>query len=157
MTPPDFVAQSVTPVSATDQIMTVEWTGTGTTTPFVTRDANGLVVNISGGSMGATPLIQTGPPFQPIPATRLDLSTLPTNPRIVADTTVTGQFAVGNPSSIATTPTGVSVFNDYTSYLTALNTALNGTNTILKLVAVGKYDQPSNTFNAYRINLVQLP
>ena len=157
MTPPDFVAQSVTPVSTTDQIMTVEWTGSGTTTPFVTKDANGLVVNITGGSLGATPLVQTGPPFQSVPATLLDLSTLPTNPRIVADTTVTSQFALGNPSSIASPATGVSVFNDFTSYLTAVNTALNGTNTVLKLVAVGKYDQPTNTFTAYRINLVQLP
>jgi hypothetical protein len=38
-----------------------------------------------------------------------------------------------------------------------LGTVLNGTNTIRKLVAVGKYNQTTNKFTAYRIDMLQLP
>jgi hypothetical protein len=152
--PPDFTASSVTAGSATDQIMTVEWTGSGTTAPFVTKDANGLVVSVSGAALGGYHFVQTGPlTIATDPSTTVDLATLSTNPTIVADPSLTSQFAIGNPTST----TGLAVFHDYASFLTQLNTALNGTNTILKLVAVGKYDQASNTFTAYRIDLVQLP
>ncbi|MEA3180026.1 MAG: hypothetical protein QOI59_3549 [Gammaproteobacteria bacterium] len=151
--PPDFSAASVTPVAATDQIMTVWWTGTGTTAPFASKDANGLVVNISAGSLGSMHLVQGGPLTVAIPEATTDLATLPSNPTIVADPTLTSQFAIGNPTST----TGLSIFHDYASLLTNLNTALNGTNTIQKLVAVGKYDPTSNTFTAYRIDMLQLP
>lgn len=151
--PPDFTATSVTAGSATDQIMTVEWSGNGTATPFVSKDSNGLVVSISGGSLGATHLVQTGPLTIADPSTTIDLTSPQVNPIIVADPTLTSQFAVGNPVST----TGLAMFHDYTSFLTDLNTVLNGTNTIQKLVAVGRYNQTTNTFTAYRIDMIQLP
>jgi hypothetical protein len=151
--PPDFTATSVTAGSATDQILTVEWTGTGTATPFVSKDGNGLVVNISGGSLGATHLVQTGPLTITDPSTTIDLTSPQVNPIIKPDPTLTSQFAVGNPISA----TGLAMFHDYTSFLTDLGTVLNGTNTIQKLVAVGKYDQTTSTFTAYRIDMVQFP
>jgi len=155
MAPPDFVADSVATATATDQILTVEWSGSGTTTPFITKDANGLVVNISGGSLGATHAVQTGLLSVANPATTIDLTNPVVNPVIVADPSLTAQFSVGNP--VSTASTGIAVFHDYNSFLTALNTALNGTNTIAKLVAVGKYDPATGQFTAYRINLLQLP
>jgi hypothetical protein len=122
----------------------------------VTKDANGLVVNIAGGSLGATHLVQTGPlTVQSVqfPINTIDLTSPQVNPIIVADPTLTSQFAIGNPSSA----TGMAMFHDYTSFLADLNTVLNGTNTIQKLVALGKYNQATNTFTAYRIDMVQLP
>jgi hypothetical protein len=157
MAPPDFVADSVATQTATDQVLTVEWSGNGTTTPFITKDANGLVVNITGGSLGATHTVQTGLLSVPNPATTIDLTNPAVNPVIVADPTLTAQFAVGNPVSTASPATGVAVFNSYSSFLTDLGTVLNGTNTIQKLVAVGKYNTATNTFTAYRINMLQLP
>jgi hypothetical protein len=151
--PPDFTASGVTAGSATDQIMTVEWTTSGTATPFVTKDANGLVVNIAGGSLGSTHLVQTGPLTIENSLTAIDLTSPQVNPIIVADPALTSQYSIGNPAST----TGLAVFHDYTSFLTDLNTVLNGTNTIRKLVAVGKYNQATNTFTAYRIDMVQLP
>jgi hypothetical protein len=154
--PPDFVADSVTPGSATDQVMTVEWTSAGTGSPFVSKDANGLVVNVSGGNLASSPRVQTGPLYIQSSLTNLnsiDLGQAPTNPTIVVGTTLQPQLTIGNPTST----TGLAEFHDYSSFLTNLNTVLNGTNTILKLVAVGKYDSTSNTFTAYRLDLVQLP
>jgi hypothetical protein len=153
--PPDFTASSVTAGSATDQTLTVEWTVAGTATPFVTKDANGLVVNIAGGSLGTTHTVQTGPLYAQDQHTTIDLTNPQVNPIIVADPdpALHSQFTIGNPTST----TGLAVFHDYTSFLADLNTVLNGTNTIQKLVAVGKYNQTSNTFTAYRIDMLQLP
>jgi hypothetical protein len=153
MAPPDFKAESVTAALATDQVLTVEWTTAGTGTPFVTKDANGLVVNISGGSLGTTPTVQTGPLYVQNAAMTINLTSSMGNPIIVPDPTLNGQFTIGNPMST----TGLAVFHDYTGFLNDLNTVLNGTNTIQKLVAVGKYDSGTNTFTAYRIDLAQLP
>lgn len=153
MAPPDFVADSVTAPSATDQVLTVQWTGSGTANPFASKDANGLVPNILGGSFTTPPLVQVGPLYQQGPLTTTNLSTLSSNPTIVADPSLHGQFNIGNPGS----STGLAVYQDYSSFLTALGTVLNGTNTVQSLVAVGKYDATSNTFTAYRIDMVQLP
>jgi hypothetical protein len=155
MAPPDFVADSVATATATDQVMTVTWTGSGTTAPLVSKDATGLIVNISGGSLlGAR--VQTGPLYvqsSVTPLSSIDLTTLASNPSIVADTSLTGQFTIGNPTSTL----GLAVFHDYSSFLTNLGTALNGTNTVVTLVAVGHYDATANTFTAHRIDMVQLP
>jgi hypothetical protein len=153
MAPPDFLADAVTAASATDQVMTIQWSGSGTTTPFVTKDANGLVANVSGGSFATAPLVQVGPLYIQGSALATDLSTLPTNPTIVADPSLNGAFTIGNPVST----TGLAVYNDYSSFLTALGTVLNGTNTVATLVAVGHYDATSNQFTAHRIDMVQLP
>ncbi len=63
------------------------------------------------------------------------------------------QFTIGNPTS----KTGLSVYHDYSSFVTALGSALNGTNTVLSVVAVGHYNASTNTFTAYRIDMVELP
>jgi hypothetical protein len=49
------------------------------------------------------------------------------------------------------------VFHTFAAYFTQLSTVLNGTNTVQKLVAVGHWDSATNTFTAYRIDIVQLP
>jgi hypothetical protein len=152
MAPPDFVADSVSSAAAEDQVMTVQWTGSGTAAPFITKDANGLVVNITGGgSLAATPVVQSGPLYLTSTATTTDLSAV--NPTIVADPSLHSEFTIGNPTST----TGLAVYHDYSSFLSALGTILNGTNTVLTVVAVGHYNTTTNTFTASRIDLVQLP
>ncbi len=142
--PPDFTAAAITAGSATEQVLSIEWTGTGTTAPFLSLGSSGLVVNIDNASLGTTHFIQTGP-------TQIDLKNPDVSPTIVPAPAVTGQFAIGNPA----TSTGISTFQSFASYLTQLNTVLNGTNTVLKLVAVGTWDASTHTFTAYRIDMVQ--
>jgi hypothetical protein len=146
--PPDFTATAVTEVTPTapiDQVLAIDWSG-GTTAPFLSAGSSGLVVNIANTSLGTSHVIMTGP-------TSIDLANPAVSPTIVADGSLTGQFSIGNPSST----TGISVFHTFASYLTQLNTVLNGTNTVQKLVAVGHWDNTSKTFTAYRIDIVQLP
>jgi len=148
--PPDFAASAVTLANLTEQILTIDWVSPGTTAPFLSQTSSGLVVNIDNASLGTSHAVLQGP-------TSIDLKALEVSPTIVADSAAdsshTGQFAIGNPAST----TGISVFNTSTSYLTQLNTSINGTNTVLKLVAVGHLSSDSKTFTAYRINIVQLP
>lgn len=141
---PDFTATAATAGSATDQVLAIEWTGTGTTAPFLSSANSGLVVNMSNPALGATHYIQTGPSL-------IDLTNPAVTPTIVPDPSITGQFAIGNP----VTSTGILMFNSFSSYVTQLGTSLNGTNTILKLTATGKWNAATNTFTAYRINMVQ--
>lgn len=152
MAPPDFIADSVTAGPATDQVMTIEWTS-GTATPFSSVDAtNGITVNVAAGFVAAA-RVQTGPVYINTTTNTVDLTGPLTNPVISPDPALQGQFTIGNPTST----TGLAVFHDFSSFASAVNTVLNGTNTILTLVAVGKYDAVTGHFTAHRIDLVQLP
>jgi hypothetical protein len=147
--PPDFSATLGTLGSATEQELVIEWGTGGATAPFVTATASGLVVNITGASstLGALHEVLTGP-------SALDLTNPAVNPTIVPDPTVTNQYSLGNP--VSTTTAQISVWNGYSDFLTALTTFLNGTNSLQKLVALGHYDQTTNTFTAYRVDALQV-
>jgi len=49
--------------------------------------------------------------------------------------------------------TGVSMFSSAASFVTGLNSALNGTNKVFRLVAYGQYNPSTNTFVAARIHV----
>jgi hypothetical protein len=147
-TSPDFNATAATAGSSTDQVLEIEWTGSGTTAPFLSSSSSGLVVNINNASLGPVHVVRTGP-------TTIDLAAAGVSPTIVADGTLTGQFSQGNAAN--TTTPAINVFQTFAAYLTQLNTVINGTNTVQKLVAVGHWSPANNTFTAYRIDIVQLP
>jgi hypothetical protein len=147
-TSPDFTATAVTAGTSTDQVLEIEWAASGTVGPFTSVSSAGLVVNIDNPGLGTTHVVRTGPAV-------FDLKGAEVSPTIVADATLPGQFSIGNPAS--TTSPIISVFQTFAAYLTQLSAALNGTNTVLKLVAVGHWDLATKTFTAYRIDIVQLP
>jgi hypothetical protein len=144
--PPDFAASAVTLGDLTEQVLMIDWVSPGTTAPFLSQSSSGLVVNIDNASLGTQHTVLQGP-------TSVDLKALEVSPTIVAAASPTGQFAIGNPAST----TGIIMYNSFASYLTQLNSVINGTNTILKLVAVGQLSSDNKTFTAYRIDIVQLP
>ncbi|MFL6601606.1 MAG: hypothetical protein ACJ8R9_09755, partial [Steroidobacteraceae bacterium] len=150
---PDFTATAATAGSLTDdQVLEIEWASSGTTAPFLSSSSSGLAVNIANTSLGNTHVVRIGP-------TSVDLQALGVSPTIVPDPTLTkdgkvnAQFSIGNPAST----TGISVFHAFPAYATQINTVLNGTNTVLKLVAVGHASSDYKTFTAHRIDIVQLP
>ena len=144
--PPDFNLNSVVFGAQTEQQLVVEWTNGGSAAPFSSISASGLVVNLSDPNLGSVHYIRTGP-------TTLDLTSpsIPSSPLI----TTTG----ANPSSITLAvgainlSTGISVFNSYPPFETALNNTLNGNNPVFRLVARGQYVAASNTFVASRIDV----
>ena len=52
-----------------------------------------------------------------------------------------------------TLASGVRIFNDASTFAPALQNALNGTNLVSSLVAIGQYNSVSNTFVATRISV----
>jgi hypothetical protein len=144
--PPDFNATAVTPGTSADSQLIVEWNNGGTTAPFTSQSATGIVIDTSNGNLaGTNHVIRTGP------APPLDILTKPgmvittTNPAFVNQSAIV--LGVGNVAG------GMSTFNSAAGFSTQLQTTLNGTTKVNKLVAVGRYDSSSNTFNASSINI----
>jgi hypothetical protein len=145
--PPDFTATTVTPGSATEQVLICEWTHGGSPTPFSSVSNAGLVVDLSNAALDDVRYIRTGPAM-------LDLKTLPASPLI---TTVGApasalQLAVGS----FTATKGVSVYNnmaDFISKVQATFPAGSTTNKIFRLTAYGQYNSTTNTFVATRIHV----
>ncbi len=143
--PPDFAARALTPGPSSLQTLVIDWINGGSTSPFTTISAAGLVVNLADANLGLTHEIRTGP-------AALDLKTLPASPLI----TTTGapqnnlQLAIGNTTLVS----GVSVFNSAAAFASVVDADFKaGTNKIFRLVACGQYDSASNTFVAGRIHV----
>ncbi|HEV2270001.1 MAG TPA: hypothetical protein VGR92_11120 [Steroidobacteraceae bacterium] len=139
--PPDFTATAVTPATSAPAYLTVEWNG-GSTAPFTNEDDTSLTLNITSADIadvviGSQSDCQNGA----IPACT-PLTGTPT----IAISGAT-QFAVGNASS------GISMFDTPNQLIDGLNTTLNGSNKVYRVVAVGSYDSASNTFTATRVDV----
>jgi len=140
--PPDFIASALTPGDQTEQLLVVQWVSGGATAPFLSATGSGLVVNMANSHLGPAHYVETGP-------TSIDLANPLVNATIVPDTTRTNQLAIGNPT------VGLFMFNSYSSFLSKVTSTLNGTNALQMLVAVGRYDEATGVFTAYRIDLAQ--
>jgi hypothetical protein len=142
--PPDFTASAITPGSSTLQTLVVEWKNGGSAAPFTSNTAAGLTVNLSDPNLGGTHYIRTGPQ-------NVDLTALAASPLItsVGADQSNLDLAVGG----ATLTSGVSVFNSAAGFVTGLNSTLNGTNKVFRLVAYGQYNASTNTFVAARIHV----
>jgi hypothetical protein len=140
--PPAFNASSVTPGTATEQQLLVEWVNGGPYNPFSSVSSAGLVVDLANADLGPIHYIKTGP-------ATLDLKSLPASPLI----TTTGanqsnlQLAIGNASL------GIFLFNSYAGFETKLTSMINDTNRYYRLVAYGQYNSTTNTFVASRIDV----
>ncbi len=140
--PPAFDATTITPGSATEQALVVEWLA-GATAPFTSISDSGIVVDLASPHLGLVHSITTGPQS-------LDLKSLPASP-LITTTGATGTLMLGVGSTALAT--GVSVYNSASAFASALTATFNGTNKIFRLVAVGQYNSASNTFVASRIDV----
>jgi hypothetical protein len=145
--PPAFNAAAVTVGTSTQQELIIEWTDGGSPHPFLTIRPNELIVNLDDTHLDTLHAIYTGPQA-------LDILTLP-RPLVITSTGVDASdlvLAVGNNTLTA----GVSIFTGTsgpTAFATAVGFALDGTNNIFRLVALGQYNSAANTFVASRINV----
>jgi len=149
-------------LNCTPASMRVYWTSPGASAPFsASSTGTGVTVNLSGASSA---VIRVG-------AESIDMTTLAVNPVIVATaapaavTTTAGTsgsvtvtlppvflpaYSFGVPEAAAP---GISVFSNFSTFTTGLNTAL-ATTPALQLEASGTYDAATNTFNAISVNVV---
>ena len=145
--PPAFNPTAITIGSGTQQELIIEWTDGGSASPFITVRPDELIVNLDDGHLDTLHAIYTGPES-------LDIESLP-RPLVITSTGADVNdlvLAVGN----NTLTTGVSIFTEMsapTAFATAVGNALNGTNKIFRLVALGQYNSAANTFVATRISV----
>ena len=135
--PPDFTAGIVAQGSAIPQQLVVSW-GTPLTKPFTTLNSSTIVLDVTGASV----TVFTGPQGL----------TLAQSPTIVFADVPGMRFGVG----VATTTdlqTTISATATPADYVTALEAAVNGTNTGWILEAFGTYDSATNTFVATAMNV----
>ena len=142
--PPDFTATAVSTADAVQEKLVVEWPGAGTAAPFSSASSAGLVVNLANPQLGPVHYIAVGP-------AKSDLKSLRASPTIAIATENQSnlQLAIGSTQTTG----GISMYATAPDFAAAIAKTLNGTNKAYRLVAVGQYDNATNTFTASRISL----
>ncbi len=140
MAPPDFTAQTMVDFPRLPAVMTLGWGANGTTTPFTSQDATGLVLNLANPNIGRVHVIGIGPRV-------VDLTKLPASPRIVPP-------ASGPSAYLIVMQDASHSFGDFGDFVADLGTRLNGTTVMLGFTATGSYDGDTNTFTARSIVVI---
>ncbi len=143
--PPDFAASTVNTETQVPASLQVSWGTAGTTTPFVGLSSGGFAIDLTNAALASATL--------QIDGESIDLHALATSPQVVPTTTAASNtfaplFALGNVSG------GISGFNSFASFVTALGSGVTATTPAIALQARGVYDRSTNTFTADTVDLV---
>lgn len=139
--PADFAAMAVTPGTAQPASLVVEWSGSGSTAPF-TSDTAGLVLNLANTDLAE---VVVGSQSDCVGAATPACTPLTGTPTI--DLSTANQLAIGNATN------GISVFSSQSAFVSGLNSTLNGSTAVFRVVAMGSYDSATNTFTASRVDI----
>ncbi|MFI4890648.1 MAG: hypothetical protein ACHQIL_08955 [Steroidobacterales bacterium] len=155
--PPDFLASSVNQLAAMPAQLVVAWARpAGTISPFASLAGTGFTINLQDPNL-TTAILQIGPQV-------IALNSLSVNPQIV--TTATPISITSEPvfsphyafSTVATvsaiTTTNVSVFTNFSSFVTNFVSAISLAAPAYQLSAGGYYDSVHNQFIANTVSVV---
>ncbi len=138
--PPDFTAASLLDSTTISAELVVDW-GAGTAAPFTTFDTSAISIDVLNTSIGLRHQIQVG-------SQAINILGLSSDPQIAPTTGSTTIFSIGHSSSGTTES-----FNSYASFITQLQSELNGTVLVTGITAVGQYTASSFAFSANSITL----
>jgi hypothetical protein len=137
----DFKAVTLVDYGQTNAWLKISWSDPGVTAPFVTPlAATGLTL----GDLSASTRHSIG-----IGPQQIDLSTLATPVQIAGDTSATALFAIAHEATDMT-----DTYGSFADFITALTTALDGTNTAEHVVAEGTYNASTGVFTATHMAVV---
>jgi hypothetical protein len=159
--PPAFDATALSAEASVPASLQVQWTGTGTKTPFV-LSATSLSINLANASIGSA-VIRVGPES-------IALASLPTSPAftVVPQAPIassvpginlfTPRFSYGDPTAVVavgcvTACAGIQVFSAFLTFGNSLTAAL-ATTGALQMEAHGTYNRATNTFSASSVDVV---
>lgn len=143
--PPDFNARTLVDFADTAAVLEAGF-GSGSTAAL-TASTTGLVLNVGDPLLGWLHFIKVGPQL-------INLTTLTSNVTIAPDSSSTGPFAIRTEVHMGMAqPDTIDVFDNFTDFEALLATKLAGGAKVLKVFALGHYDQGSNTFTAAQIAL----
>ncbi|MGA7964450.1 MAG: DUF4382 domain-containing protein [Gammaproteobacteria bacterium] len=135
--PPDFNAVSLGDFAAANTRLMVGWRPNGTTAPFSVENTTQLVIDLADPNIGPFAVLREG-------GVLTNLTSLPASPTVAPDSRGTGLFAIRKAGT-------VTIYVSFASFVTALQSQLNGSTVMIGLFARGGYDAGSNTFTVQRM------
>jgi hypothetical protein len=136
--PPDFDGRTVIDPRDLPSVLGIGWGATGTTAPFLSMSATGLVIDNKNSSIGDRHFIQSG-------MNRIDIVTLASGPT-VAPTTGRGMYGLWEPGHIE-------LFESFADFETKLAARLAAGDAVTSMTAFGAYDSGSNTLTANGVSV----
>lgn len=135
--PADFEGRTVVDYREPPALLGIGWGATGTTAPFLSMNATGLVLDIRNPGIGARHALIAG-------MRHIDLTTLPTSPTLAPPTAGRAVYGIAIGRDIR-------MFTTFAEFNTELAAALTGGRAALALTASGSYDSASTTLHATHI------
>jgi len=136
--PPDFEGRTVVDFQEVRAILGVGWGPDGTSAPFLSLNADGLVINNDNTDIGLRHFIAIGPVL-------IDITALPTPPTITPSAGY-GLYAIGEPRR-------VEVFSDFAAFAERLSEKLAAGSKAVTLTAGGEFDAGSSTLTARHVSI----
>jgi len=136
--PPDFDGRTVVDPRDLPSVLGIGWGTNGTTAPFLSMNATGLVIDNKNTSIGERHFILTG-------MTKIDILTLASGPTI-APTTDRGLYGLWEPGHIE-------LFSSFADFETKLATRLGAGDAVTAMAAFGAYDSGTNTLTANGVSV----
>jgi hypothetical protein len=137
--PPDFEGRTVVDFQDVRAQLGIGWGLSGTATPFLSIDAQSIVVDNANASIGLRHFIAIGPML-------IDIETLPTAPTLKPVNGL-GLYAIGQPRRIE-------VFSDFAEFSARLGAKLGSGSKALGLSAGGSFDAATSTLTATHIYVI---
>jgi hypothetical protein len=140
LAPPDFSARTLMDFPRLPAMLSLTWIPGGTTAPFSSQDATGLVLDLTNAAIGRLHVLTVGPRV-------LNLQTMPASPTIVPP-------AAGPSAYLIVMRTESHAFHDFADFVAELGTRLDGATAMVTFNATGNYDGASNTLTARSITVI---
>ncbi|MGA2364726.1 MAG: DUF4382 domain-containing protein [Steroidobacteraceae bacterium] len=141
--PPDFVAQALVSYAQTAGVLDVRWAMPGLTAPFATLTGSELLIS-------QTTLNSSAQDYLRIASVTLNPATVSTGLEIVPDASATNpQFAIAHLQA-----RNIDGFSTFADFVTALTSDLNGTDTMLQILAYGPYNATTGVLQAEQMIVV---
>jgi hypothetical protein len=141
--PPDFVAAALVSYAQTAGVLDVRWAVPGLTAPFATLTGTELLISQATLNASAQDFLRIGP-------VALDPATSSTGLQIVPDASSSNpQFAIAHLQAHS-----IDSFSTFADFVTALTSDLNGTHTLLQVLAYGPYNSTTGVLQAEQMIVV---
>jgi len=131
--PPDFAGRTIVDYRELRATLSIGFGAQGTTAPFLSSGAAGLLLNLSNPAIGNRHELRVG-------LRVIDLLDLPASPTIQS-------AAGGRTAYVIAKEHDSRVFDDFAEFVTELNLQLNGSTALLGLTAHGSYTSDSNVMS----------
>lgn len=140
--PPDFTGRTVVDFAEVRSALGIGWGSEGTTAPFLSLGADGMVLDNQNPAIDARHYIKQG-------TVLIDLTALESGTTIVPPDT-------GRTLYVIKTADSLRQYSDFTEFAADLAASLDGANRARSMFARGQYDVDSNVFTAFKLGVYLL-